>query len=1076
MKILLHCLLVVAPLLAQSSKLTDDPECIPGVLKMLDHTIAPTEHIQCLFKGLSSTNPKVGLNSAHVVWRFMAALQASGDKKALALYQSILESGYKRQNHWLQRMGYVWGDTPMNEAEQRILQAPTIAAGSAVSQNYRDLNIFKFWGGDETGITMFHHRDTYLASLLPTIRENQEAEIKKLPMSLWPMALIDKDVCAFSRNSRLGLILPEKSLARGAYSLIEHWDNNWRTEACICEQFFLNILDVDKDIQHTPIYIWHILCGRAIHIDWPSFVGWARTMRATSSCEMSYLLDIYFNLNGNLDNIHKCREWSRSVGQEDNEDIQKHNDFLRYLNNMSIIYKHLKGDENRWREFLSWSAIRLQGTRERRIYSITSEFFMFHDFDGDSGRMANFARLCGPYIQWQTPQPSDEALPTLHSLYGDCHMTDDEFRTFLSFVIEMSGGNKDHHCYELWDALEVYSHFNGDQAQIRDFAKVCKPLITSIRAGGEKVGAFEMLRRFKDLIKNHKTNKMQDLVRWMVPYLSYECTGGNLSALVEIYQVCGGDERKIGDFLKWGADVLDVRASVKLEDLNGYPPLPEYWHPFLQRIYISDTERRFVNGILHIIHKTDRNECITFKCSLINELLSVYKGFNGDTQQGKKLIDQCRLSCPNADNSDRKVWLLYKRFADAGLDGDFSNYMSYVTQRYRVYRLSPSLSEHIVFAYGPRSYLRFIRAKSALESEPSDTRALSLFETEIGHHLPPINVQDQHMGHLVQGYANAHSFEDTYMRDYDVLVTMCQNKGYVEQQSQRTWALYSGASSVVPHYQTNTEVDDFVHYIQQGFFGGHTSLLLQILGIEPVSTKTEHFGAYLGRSMLYAKPDTPKADEFLGRAWWLTKKIAEEKTQNMPECAAKVEQDALRKSIGLALLEAVDHSSYGKVSIRCPTRITGEMMKCVCWNLPGSQLRGLIAGRNALAPLQEQNIQDQIASAQLEARQMFLGIHDSGVNLKKLYADDPSPELWRVYQAMFDDFYKRNRHNNGTLIVSEHTLMRDHLGRVVKAFQADGSPRHTPEVVYPQVIFTAIEKAFADLLCQNYEKRRGVAY
>jgi len=164
----------------------------------------------------------------------------------------------------------------------------------------------------------------------------------------------------------------------------------------------------------------------------------------------------------------------------------------------------------------------------------------------------------------------------------------------------------------------------------------------------------------------------------------------------------------------------------------------------------------------------------------------------------------------------------------------------------------------------------------------------------------------------------------------------------------------------------------------------------------------------------------------LGRTWFYIK--------NLPGSSQDI--DDYKKSVVLALLEAAEISVAG-IDTHCQTRITGELMKLVALNnLPGSNLRSLIAGID-LPPVQsDADIEARITAAPLRAQQLFKNMkrEDNG-NLRKLIEhqneiDGNQPELWQRYEAYYDDLYRRTKAEDGYRL-DEHILLRDEQGNLV---------------------------------------------
>ena len=98
------------------------------------------------------------------------------------------------------------------------------------------------------------------------------------------------------------------------------------------------------------------------------------------------------------------------------------------------------------------------------------------------------------------------------------------------------------------------------------------------------------------------------------------------------------------------------------------------------------------------------------------------------------------------------------------------------------------------------------------------------------------------------------------------------------------------------------------------------------------------FAPYLGHSIYYDKPDALKGDEMLGRIWFYMKAIAKNTK----------DEELNKRSVIISMVEAAELSG-SSTNTHCQTRMTGELMKLLAFNLEGSKLLPLIAG-NDLPP------------------------------------------------------------------------------------------------------------------------------
>ncbi len=129
------------------------------------------------------------------------------------------------------------------------------------------------------------------------------------------------------------------------------------------------------------------------------------------------------------------------------------------------------------------------------------------------------------------------------------------------------------------------------------------------------------------------------------------------------------------------------------------------------------------------------------------------------------------------------------------------------------------------------------------------------------------------------------------------------------------------------------------------------------------------------------------------------------------------------------------------------------------------------------------DIKARIAFASERAKQIFDRIHreDTGeVRKVREYhlAQDTEPELWELYQAYYDDLYRRTKTSDGSYRLDENILTRDNHGNLVKAHGADGTPRPPAavEIVYHQAEFQVLELAFTELMRREFEEQRGLVY
>jgi hypothetical protein len=372
-----------------------------------------------------------------------------------------------------------------------------------------------------------------------------------------------------------------------------------------------------------------------------------------------------------------------------------------------------------------------------------------------------------------------------------------------------------------------------------------------------------------------------------------------------------------------------------------------------------------------------------------------------------------------------------------------------------------------------RKYLSHMRAAAALKAQFSlaqgnEAGIQAMYETRLNNQLPVVFGEDPflHQARAADGAANAHDFERIYEQDYQTLKDWCASQGYTPS-------------------LTDASVRDFIQYLDSFALGedlkigGVTmprtrpvSLVKQMLGLEAKAAGTSGgFQPYLGSSMFYAKPESDKGDEVLGRVWFFMKKFYR----------GKPDADDYKRSVILAILEAAEISAK-TADTHCQTRVTGELLKAIAPTLPGAKLMALITGTDSPAPTSEADIRARIDAAPLAAAGIFNRIKREGQavqNLWRIHTEaDTNPELWELYEAYYDDLYRRTKDTHGNYKNDENTLTRDNLGNSVRGFNADGTPRPAAEVeiVYYQSEFQVLEKAFTDLMKKEFEDQRGLVY
>jgi hypothetical protein len=352
-------------------------------------------------------------------------------------------------------------------------------------------------------------------------------------------------------------------------------------------------------------------------------------------------------------------------------------------------------------------------------------------------------------------------------------------------------------------------------------------------------------------------------------------------------------------------------------------------------------------------------------------------------------------------------------------------------------------------------------------------------ETKLYDQLPVFYAQDPLLAQArgTNAVADAHDFDPIYEQEYPGLQGWCSDNAYVERQGATPRTIYNGQNSL-HKYTTNAEVEDFIAYLDAlpQIEQDNVSIIKQMLGLLPkAGNTTGRFPPYLGHSMYYAKPSppAPKGDEMLAKVWFMMKKIGEEKPADAED---------LKKSVILAILEAADIEN-GRVGTHCQTRITGELMKCIAWHLPDSRLRPLIAAEDVPPVRNNDDIKARIILAPDKGKQIFKKLNAlSEGNSRKVWKEaedkDAKPELWQIYEAYYDDLYRRRKNPDGTYAVDENILTRDEHGNLAKRHRADGTLREPGEVeiVYYQSEFQVLEQAFTECMRQEFEEQRGLIY
>ena len=415
---------------------------------------------------------------------------------------------------------------------------------------------------------------------------------------------------------------------------------------------------------------------------------------------------------------------------------------------------------------------------------------------------------------------------------------------------------------------------------------------------------------------------------------------------------------------------------------------------------------------------------------------------------------------------------------------DFDAFM----RAHQVRGASPNIMYKLRSSYMPRTYLSSMRADAALKAEAISNlvRTHAMHEIKIDDPLVIFNPHDPLIPRTIEdvGFGNVHDFDPVYEQDRPIL--WGQTQGYDALLSPIPLTIHNNLETKA-NYHTNREVEDFISYLDTIAAGPDilldtrnlqgskvASIIRQMLGLERKHGSTSGgFAPYLSSSMYFGRSDVPLGDEMLGRTWFYMKKTSKD--------AQELELN--KKSVILALLEASEISETG-VDTHCQTRITGELMKLVAVNnLPGSHLHPLIIGADLPPAHVADEIRERITTAALRAQQRFSIIkreEDGAIRrlLDRSYARTGNePPLWERYEAYYDDLYRRTKNENGVgYKLDDHILMRDDLGNLVSKYNADGSLRAEPNIVYYQSEFQVFEKTFTELMRREFEEQRGYKY
>ncbi len=481
----------------------------------------------------------------------------------------------------------------------------------------------------------------------------------------------------------------------------------------------------------------------------------------------------------------------------------------------------------------------------------------------------------------------------------------------------------------------------------------------------------------------------------------------------------------------------------------------------------------------------------TDQTRLMKKLLPIYQAFPVNDEKRSAFMEFCRPYI-DKENAEDKLKIMNDLLSIYKAPLQKQNFEAFM----QIHWNKNIQIQKVLKTYFYRTYLRYIRVNSALNAESvNQNRAYFMYEINLDEQLMTLQVEDpflQQARGVTNAVANAHEFDGIYEQDQDILWRLASAPA----QSGITRTIYNNHEAPYNH-QSNVEIDDFIHYLETeinhdaihaGSLTGKKAvhIIKMILGLAPKDENTTGgFSPYLSASMYYAKPESPRGDEMLGRAWAFMKRMATEKGDN-----------DFKKEIVFALLETAEISG-ARVDTHCQTRTSGELFKVLSWHLPDSKLKSLIATADLPPVLSNTDIQARIEAAPLRARDLFKRMkqEDSG-EIRRLIErciDENilQPELWQRYEAYYDDLYRRTKITDGTPYNEnihiqspdgrmyrrdEHILMRDDHGNLVQAFNADGTTREHPSIIYYQSEFQVFEHAFTQLMKHEFEDQLELKY
>ena len=561
-------------------------------------------------------------------------------------------------------------------------------------------------------------------------------------------------------------------------------------------------------------------------------------------------------------------------------------------------------------------------------------------------------------------------------------------------------------------------------------------------------------------------------------------------SLLTIYKKVDDDNAR-QNFLKF-YDSLRAACRMTMEDF-----LPIY------QAFPSDQDRK--NFVQYYSERVGQNDGVWEK--MIEARLSLYQvaPSEEDRKEFLSFVESC-VSAVDVNN-------LLSSYMYRGEDKEVLVCAEYLTSIYKTdhlrdhflrflkpyekigRKLSPS--DLINYMRGDCLYLERAVEAAGVRKKNEKGRVQGLFETKLEDCLPALFPQDP----LLRGTEekrtsiSAHELEKLYVPEFELLRKEAAKIGYEDNTGTKAYTLFNNGG-VNPNFHTNTEVEDFIEYLDELEESEETfridgekrsaleivSLAKQILGLEKKTAKTSGvFEPYLGSSMLFGVPNVPNGDEVLARLWYLMKEKDRKEAEDAvdEERAEKAEASAedYKRSVFLAILEAAEVNSDGTADTHCQTRVTGELLKLAAHHLKGSELIKWIAPAKDYSD----DMTKRIEGAALAAGHIFRSITNGKVFRRLMDAyerEDRKPEAFELCRLYYGTLYGEPIFQE-TVIVgykeNENALTMDEKGNLISLYDEKGIRRIKAKIVYIQAQFLAIEQEFTKLLREAL-KIQGLKY